>query len=130
MSSGHGAGRHQAHLFCHPQRDNHPVGKLNGRKVIHELTAAQAGLHMLAEAQGTFDLGGLAADGSLVGLKRAANRIEREMYRLVGVEERQYVPWFERPSLDGGQNSLFDAKAPFWQYTCRMSAPKSQILSI
>ena len=85
---------------------------------------------MLAEAQGTFDLGGLAADGSLVGLKRAANRIEREMHRLVGVEERQYVPWFERPSLDGGQNSLFDAKAPFWQYTCRMSAPKSQILSI
>ena len=44
VSAGHGVGRHQAHLFCHPQRENHPVGKLNGRKVIHELTTAQAGL--------------------------------------------------------------------------------------
>jgi hypothetical protein len=25
VSSGRGIGRNQAHLFCHPQRDNHPV---------------------------------------------------------------------------------------------------------
>lgn len=25
VSSGHGIGRHQAHLLCHAQRDNHPV---------------------------------------------------------------------------------------------------------
>ena len=39
---------------------------------------------MLAQAQGAFELAGLAADGGLVGLKRGANRVCLLYTSLVG----------------------------------------------
>src|SRR6185369_5771442 len=70
------------------QRDEDPVGKLDRCKAVNELAPAQAWLRMLPQAQRAFDLRRFAADGVLVGLEGAADRIECDMPGLIAIEEK------------------------------------------